>query len=73
MVATQCPVPPTGAQLYATYCSNCHNPLASSKKRKASASTIQSSINTNKGGMGTTALKALTPAQVQSIATALNF
>lgn len=67
---TQCPVPPNGAQLYATYCANCHKALASSDKRGATATKIQSAINT-KGGMGTNALKALSAAQAQAIADAL--
>ena len=70
-MATQCPVPPNGAQLYATNCANCHNPLATTNKRGASALKIQSAINTNRGGMGTTALKALTLAQLQAIADAI--
>ena len=60
-----------GAALYAVNCAGCHNPLASSDVRGRTAAQTQSAINTNFGGMGF--LSFLTPAQVQAIATALNF
>jgi mono/diheme cytochrome c family protein len=54
-----------GASLFSTYCSRCHNSMGST-----SASTIQSRINNNTGGMGS--LSALTPGQLQSISTYLS-
>jgi len=63
-------VPDTdGARLYDMACAACHRPLANSEMRGKSASSIQSAINGNDGNMGP--LRALTPAQVQSIANAL--
>jgi len=62
-----------GAALYATNCESCHFPLATSEKRLRTATQIQTAINTNRGGMGSVSLRALTPAEVQAIATALNF
>ncbi|MDA8427737.1 MAG: DUF5666 domain-containing protein [Geobacteraceae bacterium] len=60
-----------GAALYAANCAGCHNALANSSKRGRTATQIQTAINANTGGMGF--LSFLTPAQVQAIATALNF
>lgn len=60
-----------GAALYSQYCAGCHSALASSNKRKATASQIQSGISGNVGGMGY--LSSLSAAQIQAIATALNF
>jgi mono/diheme cytochrome c family protein len=60
------PPPIDGAALYATYCAGCHG---NSKKGK-SASAIQGAIDSNRGGMGTAALRALTPAQVAAISAA---
>ncbi|ABB32413.1 lipoprotein cytochrome c [Geobacter metallireducens GS-15] len=60
-----------GAALYAANCAGCHNPLATSTKRMRTAAQIQAAINNNVGGMGF--LSTLTAAQVQAIATALNF
>jgi mono/diheme cytochrome c family protein len=73
--ATTLPATPAldGAALYATNCARCHNPLATSAKRLRTALQIQTAINTNRGGMGIAALIALTPAEIQAIATALNF
>jgi len=51
-----------GASLYNQYCSSCHG----SGKKNSSASSIQSAINGNKGGMGS--LKSLTSAQITAIA-----
>ena len=72
--ATPTPTPtPTpvldGTVLYASSCAGCHGVLASSAKAGATASRIQTAINSNTGGMG--ALSTLTPAQVSAIATAL--
>ena len=60
-----------GVALYATNCAGCHSTLASSNVRSRTAAQIQAAINGNVGGMGF--LSILTPAQVQAIATALNF
>jgi hypothetical protein len=62
-------VPPTtidGAALYTQYCSGCHG----NGKKGSASSAIQNAIDTNRGNMGTTALKALTPAQIAAIAAA---
>ncbi len=60
-------VPPIdGAALYTQFCSGCHG----NSKKGSSASSIQSAINSNVGGMGSVALRALTPAQVSAIAAA---
>lgn len=58
-----------GQKLYGLYCAGCHNPLANSEVRGESASEIRGKINENEGGMG--ALRVLTTAQIQAIATAL--
>ncbi|MBK5276520.1 MAG: fibronectin type III domain-containing protein [Desulfuromonadales bacterium] len=60
-----------GAALYAANCAGCHGALAVSEKRGRTAAQTQAAINNNAGGMGF--LSILTPAQVQAIATALNF
>jgi hypothetical protein len=60
-------VPPIdGAALYTQYCSGCHG----NAKKGSSATAIQGAIDSNRGGMGSTALRALTPAQVAAIAAA---
>jgi hypothetical protein len=48
-----------------------HNAVAVSTRRGASASTIQSAISGNEGGMGS--LSTLTTAQIQAIAAVLAF
>lgn len=53
-----------GASLFSTNCSRCHNSMGST-----SSSSIQSAINSNKGGMGSL---SLTSAQLQSISTYLS-
>ncbi len=66
------PNPPAaqdGASLYATYCSSCHGPLATSSKQDATAADIQSAI-TNLGAMNS--LSSLTQQQIQAIAAALS-
>ncbi len=60
------PVAIDGAALYQQYCSGCHG----NGMKGSSASSIQSAINANRGGMGSTALRALTPAQIAAIAAA---
>lgn len=60
-----------GAALYAANCAGCHGALASTGLRGRTAAQIQAAINGNVGGMGF--LSILTSAQVQAIATALNF
>ena len=57
-----------GAALYASNCSGCHGPLATSSKRGASATAISDAIASNRGGMGSI---RLTPAQIAAIAAAL--
>jgi hypothetical protein len=59
-----------GAQLYADNCQRCHGALASSEVLGASAASIQSAIDGNRGRMGS--LNFLTPEEVQAIADALN-
>jgi mono/diheme cytochrome c family protein len=61
---TVTPTPTDGAALFSTYCSRCHNSMGST-----SASTIQSRINSNTGGMGSL---SLTTAQLQAISTYLS-
>lgn len=63
---TVTPPPIDGAALYATYCAGCHG----NSMKGRSASSIQAAIDSNRGGMGTAALRALTPAQVAAIAAA---
>jgi mono/diheme cytochrome c family protein len=63
------PAPTDGATLYGTYCAGCHGTLAKSSVRGSSASSIQSAITGNKGGMGY--LSTLTATQIQNIANAL--
>ena len=54
---------------YASNCSTCHGPLASSTKKGRTAAQIQAAININTGGMGS--LSTLTPAQVDAISVEL--
>ena len=66
------PTPPAtqnGAGLYATYCSSCHGPLATSNKLGATAADIQSAIP-NVGAMNS--LSSLTQQQIQAIAAVLS-
>jgi hypothetical protein len=58
--------PADGGALYTQYCAGCHG----NGKKGSSASATRSAINSNRGGMGTAALKALTPAQVAAISAA---
>jgi mono/diheme cytochrome c family protein len=72
LAGTTTPPPATdGAAIYTANCAGCHGALASSAKQNRTATQIQSAINGNTGGMGSTSLRALTSAQVQAIATAL--
>ena len=57
-----------GAALYTTYCAGCHGSLATSGHSGATASQIQTGINTISGMMS---LSALTSAQIDAIAAAL--
>ncbi len=60
-------VPPIdGAALYTQYCAGCHG----NSKKGSSASSTLAAINNNTGGMGSAALRALTPAQLAAIAAA---
>jgi mono/diheme cytochrome c family protein len=61
--------PLDGAALYGSYCSGCHNPLATSTKSGSTAAEIQSAIDSNTGNMG--GLSILNAAEVQAIADAL--
>jgi mono/diheme cytochrome c family protein len=63
------PTPIDGAALYSSKCGSCHGALATSSKRGATASAIQSAITANRGGMGS--LSALTADQIAAIAAAL--
>lgn len=63
------PSPQSGTMLYANWCASCHGPLASSSKKNATATAIQTAIDNNTGGMGSI---TLTPQQVQAIASALS-
>lgn len=64
---TPTPAPaPDGAALYADNCASCHNPLASSAKKGATAAQIQSRM-----AAPPYASRILTAAEVQAIATAL--
>ena len=70
--ATPTPTPTPvvdGATLYASNCASCHGALASSRKAGATASRIQTAINSNTGSMGS--LSSLSPAQIAAIETAL--
>lgn len=58
--------PAEAANTYASACSSCHGPLASSERRGRSASQIRSAINADRGGMG--ALRGLTNAELNDIA-----
>jgi len=60
---------PDGAVLYADNCARCHQPLANSGVRGASAAQTQAAIDGNLGGMGS--LSSLTAEEVQAIADAL--
>ncbi len=66
---TTSPAATDGAALYGSYCASCHGALATSAKRGASVSRLQSGIAGNMGGMGY--LSMLTPAQLDAIAAAL--
>jgi cytochrome c5 len=61
-------VPPgiDGLALYNQYCSGCHG----NRYKGAAASDTKSAIDNNTGGMGSAALRALTPAQLDAIAAA---
>jgi cytochrome c5 len=61
-------VPPgiDGSALYTQYCSGCHG----NSYKGAAASDTKSAIDNNVGGMGSAALRALTPAQLDAIAAA---
>lgn len=67
--------PPNGAALYQTNCASCHNPLASSEKRGATAAQINAGIAGVSGMrnliLATNGGVPLTPAQINAIAAAL--
>ena len=58
-----------GASLYATYCAGCHGPLATSSKKGATATQIQTAITKVRAMRS---LSTLTTAQIQAIAAALS-
>ena len=63
---TATPPPIDGAALYTTYCAGCHG----NAKKGQPASLIAAAIANGTGGMGSAALRALTPAQIAAIAAA---
>lgn len=63
---TTTPPPIDGAALYATYCAGCHG----NSKKGRPASAISAAIAAGTGGMGSAALRALTPEQIAAIAAA---
>ncbi|MBK8205015.1 MAG: hypothetical protein IPK68_22865 [Bdellovibrionales bacterium] len=67
----QAPPPPDGVALYGSKCASCHNPLATSTKKNKTAAQITSAISTVAQMSSQPALTALTPAEIQAIATAL--
>jgi len=58
--------PLDGAALYTQYCSSCHG----NGKKGSSANSTKLAIDNDVGGMGSAALRALTPAQLAAIAAA---
>jgi hypothetical protein len=58
-----------GPALYAAKCASCHDDLATSGKKGATAAGIQAAIAANAGGMGS--LSSLAALEIQAIATAL--
>jgi len=64
------PTPVNGANLYTNRCASCHGALAASTKRGRTAAQITNAINTV-GAMNNATLRALTTAEIQAIATAL--
>jgi mono/diheme cytochrome c family protein len=66
--APAAPTAPDGAALYASQCSGCHNPLATTTKANRTAAQIRAAI-TGVGQMNS--LGALSDAQLQAIAAAL--
>lgn len=62
---------PDGEGLYADLCQACHKPLAETEVAGATAGEIQSAIDQGRGGMDTTALKALTREEIEAIASVL--
>jgi hypothetical protein len=58
--------PTDGGALYTRYCAGCHG----NAKKGSTPSAIQGAINSNRGGMGSAALMALTPTQVAAISAA---
>jgi len=58
--------PLDGAALYSQHCAGCHG----NSQKGASVSSIQNAINSNRGGMGSASLRALTTAQLQAISAA---
>ncbi|MBK7842539.1 MAG: fibronectin type III domain-containing protein [Bdellovibrionales bacterium] len=67
----QAPPPPNGVALYGSKCASCHNPLATSTKKNKTDAQITAAISTVAQMSSQPALTALTPAEIQAIATAL--
>jgi mono/diheme cytochrome c family protein len=67
----QAPPPPNGVTLYGSKCASCHNPLADSTKKNKTAAQITAAISSVAQMSSKPALTALTPAEIQAIATAL--
>lgn len=58
-----------GANLYSTYCQNCHGPAAASNIKNGTPDSIKAAIAANKGGMRS--LPALSQEQIDLISTQL--
>jgi len=67
--ASNTPISPDGAALYASACAGCHGELAVSAKRGATTVRIQNAISGNVGGMGR--LSSMSTAEIQALAGAL--
>lgn len=63
------PTEATGEELYASYCADCHNALASTDRSSPSAAAIRNAILLNTGNMG--GLSFLTDSELDRIANAL--
>jgi mono/diheme cytochrome c family protein len=59
---------PDGEALYAAYCNSCHGSVTSTTVDTVTPEAFASAITNNTGGMGSTALQALTEAELTAIA-----
>ncbi|MFZ4857657.1 MAG: putative Ig domain-containing protein [Desulfuromonadaceae bacterium] len=65
-------VPPDGVALFNSKCASCHGgSVAAYNHKGSSAVTIQTAIDSKIGSMNSATLKALTPAEIAAIATAV--